>query len=147
MNERLRRVVDQLGIQPRDRVLEIGCGHGVAATLVCERLEEGHLTAIDRSAKMIQAATRRNAAHIEAGKAEFLIATLEDLDLGDRRFVKILAVRVGLFHRESRRAGGIVERWLAPGGAVFVFFDPPSELGTSQRPRPRPAAGLDWRAR
>ena len=127
-----------MDIRPDDRVLEIGCGHGVAATLICERLEEGHLTAIDRSAKMIQAATRRNAAHIEAGKAEFLIVTLEDLDLGARRFDKIFAVRVGLFHRKPVRARGIVERWLAPGGAVFVFFDPPSELGPSQRPRPRP---------
>jgi ubiquinone/menaquinone biosynthesis C-methylase UbiE len=138
MSERLRSVVDQMNIRPDDRVLEIGCGHGVAATLVCERLEEGHLTAIDRSAKMIQAATWRNAAYIEAGRAEFLITTLEDLDLGDRRFDKIFAVRVGLFHRESKRARGIVERWLAPGGAVFVFFDPPLEPGTSQRPQLRP---------
>ena len=127
-----------MDIRPDDRVLEIGCGHGVAATLICERLEGGHLTAIDRSAKMIQAATRRNAAHIEAGKAEFLIATLEDLDLGDRRFVKILAVRVGLFHRESRRAGGIVERWLAPGGAVFAFFDQPSAPRAFEESRQRP---------
>ncbi len=138
MSERLRSVVDQMDIRPDERVLEIGCGHGVAATLICERLEEGHLTAIDRSAKMIQAATRRNAAYIEAGKAEFLIATLEDLDLGDRRFDKIFAVRVGLFQRESKRASGIVERWLAPGGAVFVFFDLPLEPGTSQRPQLRP---------
>ena len=138
MSERLRSVVEQLDIRPDERVLEIGCGHGVAATLVCERLEEGHLTAIDRSVKMIQAATRRNAAYIEAGRAEFLIATLEDLDLGARRFDKIFAVRVGLFHRESKRASGIVEKWLAPGGAVFVFFDPPSEPGPSQRHRPRP---------
>jgi cyclopropane fatty-acyl-phospholipid synthase-like methyltransferase len=138
MSERLRSVVEQLDIRPDERVLEIGCGHGVAATLVCERLEEGHLTAIDRSVKMIQAATRRNAAYIEAGRAEFLIATLEDLDLGDRRFDKIFAVRVGLFHRKPVRARGIVEKWLAPGGAVFVFFDPPSEVGTSQGHRPRP---------
>ncbi len=127
MSERLRAVVDKLDIRPDERVLEIGCGHGVAATLVCERLEEGHLTAVDRSAKMIQAATRRNAAYVEAGRAEFLVASLEDLDLGDRRFDKIFAVRVGLFHRDPERARRLVERWLAPGGEVFTFFDLPPE--------------------
>jgi ubiquinone/menaquinone biosynthesis C-methylase UbiE len=126
MSERLRSVVEQLDIRPDDRVLEIGCGHGVAATLVCERLEGGHLTAVDRSAKMIQAATRRNAAYVEAGRAEFLVADLEDLDLGDHRFDKIFAVRVGLFHRDPERARSIVERWLAPGGELFVFFDQPT---------------------
>jgi ubiquinone/menaquinone biosynthesis C-methylase UbiE len=106
-------------------VLEIGCGQGVAATLVCERLEAGRLTAVDRSAKMIEAATRRNAAHIQAGKAEFLVATLEELELGDRRFDKIFAVRVGLFHRDPDRARSLVERWLAPGGEVLSFYDSP----------------------
>ena len=70
---------------------------------------------------MIEAAARRNAAYVEAGQAEFLVATLEDLDLGDRRFDTIFAVRVGLFRRDPERAHGIVERWLAPNGAVFVF--------------------------
>ena len=114
-------------------MLEIGCGHGVAATLVCERLGGGRLTAVDRSAKMIEAAERRNTAYVEAGKAEFLVATLEDLDLGERRFDKIFAVRVGLFHREPSRARGIVERWLAPGGAISIFFDSPSLSGPSRR--------------
>jgi len=125
VSERLRAIVDELDIQPADRVLEIGCGHGVAATFVCERLDDGHLTAIDRSAKMIEAAAKRNAAYVEAGKAEFLVAKLEELELGDRRFDKVFAVRVGLFHREPERAHGFVEPWLAPGGKVFTFFDPP----------------------
>lgn len=130
MSERLRRVVGQIDVGPDDRVLDIGCGHGVAATLVCERLEGdegGHLTAIDRSEKMIRAAARRNAAHVEAGKAEFLVAHLEDPDLEDRIFDKIFAARVGLFHREPERARALAERWLAPGGELFVFFDRPSD--------------------
>ena len=125
MSERLRAIVEHLGIEPDDRVLEIGCGHGVAATFVCERLEGGTLTAIDRSSKMIEAATRRNAACVAAGTAEFLVAALEQLELGDRRFDKAFAVRVGLFYREPERAHRIVERWLAPGGTIAAFFDPP----------------------
>jgi ubiquinone/menaquinone biosynthesis C-methylase UbiE len=138
MSERLRSVVELLDIRPDDRVLEIGCGHGVAATLVCERLEGGHLTAVDRSEKMIQAASRRNAAYVEAGRAEFLATDLENLDLGARRFDKIFAVRVGLFHREPERARGIVERWLAPGGKVFAFFDQPLAPRVSEEPRQCP---------
>jgi ubiquinone/menaquinone biosynthesis C-methylase UbiE len=125
MSERLRAVVDRLDIQPGDRVLEIGCGHGVAATLVCERLDGGRLTAIDRSPKMIEAAARRNAEHVERGAAEFIVASLEDADLGDRRFEKVFAVRVGLFHREPDRAHRLAERWLAPGGTVHAVFDTP----------------------
>jgi ubiquinone/menaquinone biosynthesis C-methylase UbiE len=106
-------------------VLEIGCGHGVAATLVCERLDGGTLTAIDRSPKMIAAARARNAAYFEAGIAEFLVGALEEIDLGERRFDKIFAVRVGLFQREPERARGVAERWLAPGGRLSSFFDPP----------------------
>jgi ubiquinone/menaquinone biosynthesis C-methylase UbiE len=125
VSERLRKVVDALGIRPGDRVLEIGCGHGVAATFVCERLDGGRLTAVDRSPKMIEAAARRNAAHVEAGRAEFLVMRLEELDLGARRFDKVFAVRVGLFHRAPERAHRLVEPYLAPGGRIVSVFDPP----------------------
>jgi len=128
MSERLQAIVDGLGLRPDDRVLEIGCGHGVAATTICERLAggNGRLTAIDRSPKMIEAAARRNAAFVEAGTAEFLLMALEELDLGDRRFDVVLAVRVGLFHRDPQRAGALVEPWFEPDGRLHAIFDPPS---------------------
>lgn len=115
MSERLRAIVDALHLRPGDRVLEIGCGHGVAATYVLQR--GAHLTAIDRSAKMVEAARRRNPA------GEFIQATLEAADLGDRRFDTVFAVRVGLFHREPERARALAERWLAPGGTLHVAYD------------------------
>jgi ubiquinone/menaquinone biosynthesis C-methylase UbiE len=125
VSERLRAIVERLDIQPHDRVLEIGCGHGVAATFVCELLAGGHLTGVDRSAKMVEAAARRNAAYVAAGKADFIVATLEQLDLGERRYDKVFAVRVGLFHREPDRARRLTERWLAPGGTLTSVFDEP----------------------
>ena len=121
MSERLRAAVDRLALRPGERVLEIGCGHGVAATMVCEA--GARLTAIDRSPKMIAAAARRNARWVEAGAAEFLVGSLETLDLGQRRFDAIFAVRVGLFHREPARARALAERWLAPGGRLVAVYD------------------------
>lgn len=125
MSERLRAVVDAMDIRSTDVVLEIGCGHGIAAGLVCDRLREGHFVAIDRSAKMIAAAVRRNEKHIGSGKAEFHVADLLAFDPGLRKFDKIFAVRVGLFHREPALARGVVERWLAPRGIMRFVYDEP----------------------
>lgn len=122
---RLQRIVDRLDIRLSDRVLEIGCGHGVAASFICDRLDGGCYLAIDRSEKMIEAARRRNAVHVDSGVAEFRTGELEALALGDRRFDLIFAVRVGLFHRQPARARAFVQPYLAPGGQLHSVFDTP----------------------
>lgn len=124
MTERLRLIVERMDIEPDDLVLEIGCGHGIAATFICERLRSGHLLAVDRSRKMIDAATGRNRRYVEAGTAEFICADFASLDLASRRFTKVLAARVGLFHRDPN-ARGSLERLLAPGGRMFIEYDEP----------------------
>src|SRR5215203_4849544 len=65
-SERFVWAVDTLEVRPADRLLEVGCGHGVAVSLVCERLTTGTITAIDRSPKMIEMARRRNREHVDA---------------------------------------------------------------------------------
>lgn len=125
MSERQRVFIERMKVRPNDRVLEIGCGHGVAASLVCERLSTGRYTAIDRSRKMIEAATRRNSRYVEEGKAEFLLGDLQTIDLGERLFDKIFAQRVRLFHDDPDLARSLSKRWLAPRGKVFVEYDEP----------------------
>lgn len=123
--DRIERFVAAMDIQPGDRVLEIGCGHGVAATLVCRLLDGGRYLAVDRSRKMIDAALKRNAEFVGSGCAAFVEGTLESLDLGAQRFDKVFAMRVRLFKDEPERARALVQRWLAPGGRLFVEYDTP----------------------
>jgi protein-L-isoaspartate O-methyltransferase len=67
--ERVRWAVDALDVGPSEEILEIGPGPGVAVSLVCERLVDGRIMAIDRSAIAVRRTMERNAACIASGKA------------------------------------------------------------------------------
>ena len=96
-------------------LLEVGCGHGILTGLVCERLAAGSLVAIDRSARMIAAAQKRNAAHVAAGRISFHVAELADANFGGRHFDRIFAVNVNVFWIDPRRELEAVRRLLKPG--------------------------------
>jgi SAM-dependent methyltransferase len=122
-SERFGWAVDTLELDPAGRVLEVGCGHGVAVSLVCERLTSGRITAIDRSQKMIEMATRRNREHIAQGRAVLTTAALEQADFGNELFDKVFAFNVAPFWLHPKDALGIVRQHLAPDGAVYLFWD------------------------
>ena len=113
-SERFVWAVDTLALDPADHVLEVGCGHGVAVSLVCERLTSGRITAIDRSKKMIEMAERRNREHIAGGRTVLKTVALEKADFGDERFDKVFAFNVAPFWLQPKEALGIVRRHRAP---------------------------------
>jgi SAM-dependent methyltransferase len=122
-SERFVWAVDTLAVRPADRLLEVGCGHGVAVSLVCERLTTGTILAIDRSPKMIEMATRRNREHVQAGRVLFEAALLEDAALGKRRFDKVFAFNVAPFWLEPEAALGVVRKHLGKDGTFYLFWD------------------------
>lgn len=147
--ERLVWAVRTLDVAPGERLWEIGCGAGVAVSLVCERLRGGSILAIDRSPKMIERASRRNARHLAAGLASFQVATPLQADLGESPFDKVFAVNVGMFWRErparelARTLARTLERMrecLADGGRLFLFYESPP--GGAGPPDAGPAVGL-----
>lgn len=124
--ERLRWAVQQLDLSPDDHVLEIGCGPGVAMSLICDQLEHGRIVGIDRSATAIRRAAARNADHVAAGTAQLLQVELAALTLPGERFDVIFAVNVNLFWvrpaaLELRRLRAL----LREGGALCLCYEAP----------------------
>jgi SAM-dependent methyltransferase len=126
-SDRLRWAIEVLGVVPDDRILEVGCGHGVAVSLVCERLDGGRITVVDRSRKMIEAAAKRNREH--SGKVRFVTASIERADLGDEAYDKAFAVHAASLHKAGPALDAVRTR-LIPGGRLYLFHQAPSWKAT-----------------
>jgi len=125
---RLSWAVETLGLGPDDRVLEIGCGRGVAAALVLDRLDRGTYLGLDRSSTAIEAAVRRNRDAVTAGRAGFLTTSLDEAEFEPGSFDKIFAVNVNLFWTgPAEREPPALRRRLAPGGGLHLYWEAPTE--------------------
>ena len=121
---RIRWAVDFMDVQPSDHVLEIGCGSGAAAELICSRLETGRLFAIDRSESGVDRTKRRNAAAIEAGRLTVRQIDLATLRVPVKRLHKVFAFNVNLFWvRECGDEVALLHERVLPGGAVHLFYE------------------------
>ena len=126
ISPRLAACVDALPLRPGMRVLEIGCGAGVAARAVLRRIGAGRVLAIDRSAKAIAQATRSSAAEMASGRLVFRCVAIEDfvLEESERPFDLAFAVRVGALDGRHPEAGRValqrLRNALVTDGRLFV---------------------------
>ncbi|MGY1604267.1 class I SAM-dependent methyltransferase [Geodermatophilus sp. SYSU D00815] len=120
---RVRWAVQLLDPRPDDVVLEVGCGPGVAADLVCRRLTTGRVVAVDRSAVAVERTARRNAAHVEAGRLTVVRATLAGLQLPAHGVDRAFCVDVNLFWTGDAAAElAVLRHVLRPGGLLLVLY-------------------------
>jgi ubiquinone/menaquinone biosynthesis C-methylase UbiE len=119
---RSRWAVDLLDIQAGDRLLEVGCGPGVA--IAAAATPGATVVGVDRSAVMIGQARRRNRRAVRAGGVELHTGRVEDLPAFDEPFDKALAVNtVGHWNDPI---GGLtsLRRVLRSGGSIAVVTQP-----------------------
>ena len=113
-------VVDELAVQPADRILEIGCGSGAAAAIAVERATSGFVAAVDPSPVMVAQARRRLGAAIESGRARVVEAAAESLPFEDGSFGGVFTI-FSLHHWPDRKQGlSEIRRVLRPGGRLVV---------------------------
>ncbi|XXZ61112.1 methyltransferase domain-containing protein [Sorangium sp. So ce341] len=118
--------MEALPLRPGLRVLEIGCGPGVAARALVRRIGEGHVLAIDRSAKAIAQAMAGSAAELASGRLSFRHVAIEEFELeeGERPYDMAFAVRVGALDGRHPEAGRIarqrIRSALREGGRLYI---------------------------
>lgn len=121
---RIRWAVDFMDVQPNDSLLEIGCGPGAAAELICSRLTTGKLFAIDRSESGVDRTKRRCARFLEAGRLTVRQIDLATLRVPVKRLHKVFAFNVNLFWvRDCADEVALLHERVLPGGAVHLFYE------------------------
>jgi trans-aconitate methyltransferase len=130
---RIRWAVDLMEVRPTDHILEIGCGPGAGAELICSRLETGKLFAIDRSESGVDRTKRRCARFIESGRLTVRQIDLATLRVPVKRLHKVFAFNVNLFWvRGCADEVALLHERVVPGGAVYLFYEVkfPEEMTT-----------------
>ncbi|WP_157783964.1 class I SAM-dependent methyltransferase [Bradyrhizobium yuanmingense] len=116
------RVMDALGIEQDDQVLDIGCGHGRSLMELAARAPRGHIVGLDLSELMIEIAAQRNRSLIEAARVELVLSTSESLPFPDGVFDKVQCVHVLYFWKDIETSLGEIARVLKPGGRLGLLF-------------------------
>jgi SAM-dependent methyltransferase len=140
IGERMRRQhapetdwsVALLHLQPTDHVLEIGFGAGGGLALTLRQAIQGHVTGIDLSATMIQAAIRRNRAALAHEQLALLRGDIAHLPFGTQQFDKILSIHTFYFWPAPVALCQQLIKLLAQGGRLISTFATAHTLATGE---------------
>jgi ubiquinone/menaquinone biosynthesis C-methylase UbiE len=121
---RNRWAVQLLDVRPTERVIELGCGPGVAVAALATRASRGLVVGVDHSKAMTRQASRRNRAAIRAGRVRLIHTPVEGLSTNYGPFDAALAVNtVGMWPNPTARLRELA-RLLRPGGRIALVSQP-----------------------
>jgi len=124
-----RWMVDCLQIGPHDRVLDVGCGPGLAAAAAA-LVTKGWVVGVDASPTMVRLARRRNRTAVRQGRVEIRQAEAARLPYPDGHFTRAGSLNSLQFWPSPDDGLRELYRVLEPGARVAVVLmarsdDPP----------------------
>jgi len=134
-------LINLLGLPKGGRILEVGCGRGVAIPVIARALEPLVLIGLDIDARLLVEATRR--ARERRVAAAFRQGDVRALPFPTRSFDMVIDFGTCYHVRTPERALMEIRRVLKPGG-LFVYETPTSQL--LSHPLRTRGARLPWQA-
>jgi SAM-dependent methyltransferase len=129
-------IVDRLGVQPEDRVLEVGFGPGVALAELVQRASRGHVVGVDASASMVSQARWRHGDAVVEGRLDVREGDAALLPYDDATFDRACGTHVLYFWPDPVATVHELRRVLRSGGTLALGYQEREHMP------PRASAGL-----
>ena len=123
-----RWAIEQLAVQPDDRILEIGPGNGRFVPEMVGAQASVSYTGYDHSELVVSQAEQSNQALVQAGQARFVLRDSLTMPFADGAFTKALAVNVIYFWEDPDAELAELHRVLTPSGRLLLVIRPQSVM-------------------
>ncbi len=114
------QMLDLMGLEPADNVLDVGCGAGWLSRLIAARLPEGRVVGMDVSDEMVHRARR---AHAELGHALFVVGGVDEIPWEGNFFNRAVSVESAYYWPDPTRGLREIFRVLREGGSAWVLIN------------------------
>jgi ubiquinone/menaquinone biosynthesis C-methylase UbiE len=115
--------IDLMNVQASDRVLDVGCGGGMAVRQLSKRATSGFVAGMDYSEEMVRQATGRNAEAVRRGQVEIKVGDALALPFADGSFDKVCAIESFYFWPDPMAGLREVRRVLKAGGQITIAME------------------------
>ena len=109
-----------MNLQPRDRVLDLGCGTGWASRRLARIVTGGKVVGIDVADEMLRRAEQTSAG---IQNIRYIWGSAEKIPAEDNFFTKVLSVESFYYYANQGKALDELRRVMAPGGRLFILIN------------------------
>lgn len=125
---RYKILINDLKIQPKDKLLEIGYGPGIGINMILNRCDSCNLFGIDYSELMHQKATKRNKQFVDSSRAKLMLGDFLETEIDVRDFDKVYCLNVVYFWDNLQKPFEKIYSLLKNDGLFCIYMDSKEDL-------------------
>ncbi|MER5462464.1 methyltransferase domain-containing protein [Streptomyces sp. NPDC002668] len=122
--------IEHMDVRRSQRVLDVGCGGGMAVKLLSQRASRGFVAGVDYSMDMVSQAVRRNVEGVARRRVEVRYGDSAALPYEDASFDQVCAIETFYFWPDPMQGLAEAYRVLRPGGQVSITLEMSREADT-----------------
>ena len=114
----MEKVFRMMQVQPKDRVIDLGCGAGWATRQLARLASEGVAVGLDVSDEMVALARQQS---VEIENVMFVLGAADEIPWQEDFFSLLLSVDSAFYWPDLEAATHEIFRVMAPGGRIFIL--------------------------